>query len=93
VPEGEPTVVAGDLNEGATGPAWQTLAARLPPVTPDAPTFPARHPQHRIDAIFVSPQLRAVDGRPRPDFGAGDLVAATDHLPVWVDLDVSVLAR
>ena len=46
---GGPLVVAGDLNEGADGRAWCSLAGRLRPVTEPAPTFTARHPRHRLD--------------------------------------------
>jgi endonuclease/exonuclease/phosphatase family metal-dependent hydrolase len=86
-----PLVVAGDLNEGPDGQAWISIAARLPVVTGDTPTFPASNPHRRLDAIFASPQLSVVpDGR--IDLGTADLAAASDHLPVWVDLDFSGVA-
>ena len=91
VPGQGPLVVAGDLNEGPQGQAWMTLAGRLGVVTDDAPTFPASNPHHRIDAIFASPALTVVRSGPLA-LDAGDLAAASDHLPVWVDLDVSTLA-
>lgn len=88
-----PMVVAGDLNETCDGAAWRAIEQRLPTVSGDAPTFPARHPRHRIDAVFASRGIAAVVERPQPELGQPDLVAATDHLPVWVDLDVSSLGR
>ena len=89
----EPLVLAGDLNEGPQGQAWTAIARRLRVVSGEAPTFPAGSPRHRLDVVFASPTL------PVAPSGAGatveldpaDLVAATDHLPVWVDLDLSGL--
>lgn len=74
-------VVAGDLNEGPSGPAWQALAAGRTAV-PTGPTYPARAPRRRIDAVLVGPRWRAT---PVP---ADDvrLSVASDHLPVVCDL-------
>jgi endonuclease/exonuclease/phosphatase family metal-dependent hydrolase len=47
-------------------------------------TFPTHAPVKRIDAIFGSPELR-----PEPvtiEVSAADLHAATDHLPLAVDV-------
>ena len=98
----EPLVVAGDLNEGPDGKAWKAIAGRLRVASGEAPTFPAGSPRHRLDVIFASPGLRvASSGTPGPngdrrdsgrvELDPADLVAATDHLPVWVDLDLSDL--
>jgi len=88
LPEDGPLVVAGDLNEESSGQAWMSLARRARVVTGDAPTFPASSPRHRLDAIFASPGLAVVSGAP-VEVDPADLVAATDHLPVWVDLELS----
>lgn len=85
-------VIAGDLNEGPDGPAWQAFASRLNVVTGEAPTFPSRAPDHRLDVIFASPQLRPAVPLATVRVDATDLRAATDHLPVWTDLDLSSLA-
>ncbi|HET7660834.1 MAG TPA: endonuclease/exonuclease/phosphatase family protein [Oryzihumus sp.] len=85
----EALVVAGDLNEVSTGRAWRTLASRLPQVSPDRPTFSARHPRLAIDGVFASLPALPDDPVPAPD--PADLVRASDHLPVWADLDVSRL--
>ena len=85
-----PLVVAGDLNEGEDGRAWAALAGRLRPVSETTPTFTARHPRHRLDVIFASGSLELLAHRP-VDLDPADLVAASDHLPVWVDLDVRSL--
>ena len=91
LPGDGPLVVAGDLNEGSDGQAWMAIAGRLCAVTGDAPTFPASNPRHRLDVIFVSPELSVVAGAP-VELDPADLVAASDHLPVWVDLDLSCVA-
>jgi endonuclease/exonuclease/phosphatase family metal-dependent hydrolase len=85
------TVVAGDLNEGPNGQAWMAIAGRLGAVSRDAPTFPASNPRHRLDVIFASPELSVVPSTPA-ELDPEDLLAASDHLPVWVDLDLSSLA-
>lgn len=82
-----PTVVAGDLNETVGGRAWTLLGERLREVTPDVPTFPAARPQHRIDAVFASADIPVLTG-PAPDLDPTLLRRASDHLPVWVDLDL-----
>ena len=90
LPSDRPLVVAGDLNEGEDGRAWAAVAGRLRPVSETTPTFTARHPRHRLDVIFASGSLEVLAHRP-VDLDPADLVAASDHLPVWVDLDVRSL--
>ncbi|QFG68247.1 endonuclease/exonuclease/phosphatase family protein [Ornithinimicrobium pratense] len=80
-----PLVVGGDLNEGPSGAAWGVLATGLAVVSDDRPTYPARKPQHRIDAIFSRGHVLAIPGDPQLLQGM-PLERATDHLPVWVDL-------
>lgn len=85
VPPQGPLVVGGDLNENADGRAWQLIADRLVEVSDDRPTFPAAGPQHRLDAIF-SRGHRSVRPCDPALLDGQDLAAASDHLPVWVDL-------
>ncbi|HLS46791.1 MAG TPA: endonuclease/exonuclease/phosphatase family protein [Ornithinicoccus sp.] len=82
-----PFVIGGDLNESSQGRAWGLLGERLRLASPDGPTFPAAGPKHWIDAIFVSADLTVL---PHEDVALERelLSAATDHLPVWVDLEV-----
>ncbi|CCH77779.1 conserved hypothetical protein [Nostocoides japonicum T1-X7] len=83
----ERAVVCGDLNEEA-GPASDVLRrAGLGPVSPPEPTFPARSPRRRLDVVLATPDL-AVLPHVAVDLPAADLVRASDHRPVWVDLDV-----
>ncbi len=80
-----PYVVCGDLNE-TPGPAWQPLLALAgDPAPSGAPTFPAGREDKRLDAVLVGTGLRVGsygDGGADP----ADVVAATDHRPVVVDL-------
>lgn len=82
-----PFLIGGDLNESSSGGAWRLLSERLPLASPDRPTFPSARPKSWIDAIFASPQLMVLphqDVTLEPEL----LAAATDHLPVWVDIAV-----
>jgi len=80
-----PLVVAGDLNELADGAAYRALAAPLRVVTGDRPTYPAHAPRLALDVVFVTDDVRVVEGRPAR-LDESDVRAASDHRPVWVDL-------
>lgn len=83
----EPVVLAGDLNEEEQGRASRLLAGRLARVSGDSPTYPSWQPQHALDVIFAS---TAVTVRPPTgaDLDPDDLAAASDHRPVWVDVQM-----
>ena len=101
-----PYVVAGDLNEGPEGPAWADFAdlVRDPVVAGGrgigagvavGPTFPARSPRRRIDAVLVSEGVVVERLRvPNADDGVDpvDLALASDHLPVVADVRVNSAA-
>ncbi len=77
-------VVAGDLNEDPGGPARRRLALHLHDVTAaSGPTFTARNPRRRIDAVLASSGITGTGAR-RLD--ADPARTASDHLPVVVDL-------
>jgi endonuclease/exonuclease/phosphatase family metal-dependent hydrolase len=82
---GGPVVLAGDLNEGSSGRAWQLLAGQLRLVSPATPTYPARAPRRLLDVVFASPEVDVLPPA-EPALDEADLVAASDHRPVWVDL-------
>ena len=91
-----PYVVAGDLNEPPTGPAWAAFGPLLSDAAgglPEAgaPTYPSRAPRHRIDAVLLSPRLQverlAIAGDAE-QLSVDDLRAASDHLPLVADLTV-----
>ena len=86
---GGPVLLAGDLNEGQTGQAWQLFAAPLHLVSPTTPTFPAKAPRKLLDVIFASREL-AVRPHAPLHLDEADLVAASDHRPTWVDLDLDL---
>lgn len=83
-------VVAGDLNEPPSGPAWAVLRERLLDAGPACPpTYPARAPRARIDGVLVSPELAVVTigvAGPAEGLWPADLRAASDHLPVIATL-------
>lgn len=82
---GSPLVVVGDLNELPGSPSWRALeAAGLVDAAAGAgPTFPAARPAQRIDAVLVGYGLGVTEARVLDDPAAR---AASDHLPVLVDL-------
>jgi endonuclease/exonuclease/phosphatase family metal-dependent hydrolase len=83
---GTPYLLVGDLNETPDGPVWARLAAEgLVDLGADAgPTFPSRAPERRIDGALATPGLAA---RVLPLTAAKeDLAAASDHLPLLVEL-------
>ncbi|CNG79854.1 Uncharacterized protein conserved in bacteria [Mycobacterium tuberculosis] len=89
---GAPVVLAGDINEEPGGDSWARLtehfrdAYEVAP-TGGGPTFPARDPARRIDAVFADPAIRITAcGVPADEAVARDYPAATDHRPVAADL-------
>ncbi|NMR19787.1 endonuclease/exonuclease/phosphatase family protein [Cellulomonas fimi] len=80
-----PRVVVGDLNEQPGGEVWGRLTRHLrDAVEPAAPTFSARRPRRRIDAVLISPDLRVVEATVLRDDRTR---RASDHLPIVVDLE------
>lgn len=86
-----PTVLGGDLNEEPNGAVWGSLRRTMVEMSADTSTYSARDPHKRIDGIFASGGVTGTT----PDLGLDpvELAAATDHLPVVVDLDVTSLAE
>jgi endonuclease/exonuclease/phosphatase family metal-dependent hydrolase len=83
-----PLIAGGDLNEGPGGGAWRTVADGLVDAAETAggalqPTYPASVPRHRLDALFVSPDVRIARYEV---IGTDQARRASDHLPVLVDL-------
>ncbi|MGX2997731.1 endonuclease/exonuclease/phosphatase family protein [Streptomyces sp. JNUCC 64] len=89
-------VAGGDLNERPDGPAFRRLADALQDGWATAPwgsehTSPATAPHQRIDAVLATPGVEVLGcGVPDqlPGVTAGDLRAATDHLPVLATLRI-----
>jgi endonuclease/exonuclease/phosphatase family metal-dependent hydrolase len=85
------TVLAGDINERPDRPVWRAIADEFTDAgaTDDTPTFSTRDPRRRIDGVFVRGPARVaaygvVDGM--------DVLAASDHRPVVVDLEMEPVA-
>jgi len=81
---GVPTVLAGDVNEEPSDPAWKTLAAQYRDAYAVAPvggefTYSSTRPVRRIDGIFVDPRIDVVEcGVP----DVPGIERASDHRPV-----------
>jgi endonuclease/exonuclease/phosphatase family metal-dependent hydrolase len=90
---GTPYLLVGDLNETPDGSVWARIAeAGLTDLGADAgPTFPSRAPERRIDGALVTAGLaaRIVPLGEVPALEQADLAAASDHLPMLVELSVS----
>lgn len=82
---GGEVVLAGDLNEGESGQAWQAFAGVMRPVSPLVPTYPADRPRKVLDVIFASAGLQAEPHVPL-DIAEADVVAGSDHRPTWADI-------
>jgi endonuclease/exonuclease/phosphatase family metal-dependent hydrolase len=84
---GSPMVLAGDLNEGEEGRAWGLIAGSMSLISPTTPTFPAARPRVLLDAVFGSAELKV---HPHAEIALpmADVVAASDHRPVWVDVEL-----
>jgi endonuclease/exonuclease/phosphatase family metal-dependent hydrolase len=78
-----PAVLAGDLNEPPDGPSWRALADVVrDPGANSAPTFTARHPRRRIDAVLAAPEVEVLDYGWPPGVSEEDVLLASDHRPV-----------
>lgn len=81
-----PALLAGDLNEQSDGAAWQFFGGSMRPVSPLVPTYPSAKPDRVLDVIFATPEVTVLPHREVP-WVWEDLKAATDHRPVWVDIE------
>jgi endonuclease/exonuclease/phosphatase family metal-dependent hydrolase len=93
-----PTILAGDLNATPERPEVGMLETILREVDPRRlPTWPTREiqyrdwsepagPSHKIDYIFVSPELRVIEGGPDESY------SHSDHLPMIATIEIGVPA-
>lgn len=72
-----PLVLGADVNEEPGGPAWAALSDGLAGGSP-GPTFPARRPRRRIDALLTTLEVRTLE--------VVDTGAASDHLALVAEL-------
>ena len=82
-------VLGGDLNETYGEGAWRDLGVRMRQVTGDTLTSPSGTPGKTIDGLLTSGPVSATV----PRLGLDPLLlrTATDHRPVYVDLDLTEL--
>ncbi len=90
---GVPTILAGDVNEEPSGPAWALLTARYVDAYAAAPrgggdTYSARLPQRRIDGIFVEPPIAVLECGVPLLAAMDDVERASDHRPVLAVVSV-----
>ena len=77
-----PALIAGDMNEWTGARGLEALSGFE--VIAPGPSFPARRPLLALDRVALGPGLRLS----ATGVASGTLARiASDHLPVWVDLD------
>ena len=82
------SLIAGDLNEEDSGRAFALLAQGHRLVTDGALTFPVSNPDKALDVVFATPNVVVRPGRPL-DLDEADVRAASDHRPVWVEVEMA----
>jgi endonuclease/exonuclease/phosphatase family metal-dependent hydrolase len=91
VPANEPLVFCGDLNSGPSSDTYKQVSRLLTDVQTASnsgsveATFHAKSPFFRIDHIFVSSHFTPLKTEVRT---TADTAAASDHLPLVVDLEL-----
>ncbi len=83
-----PLVMCGDFNERPEGPCWQAFRdiGLVDHADPHAFTSNATDPVKRIDGLLVRGARVLEHVVPEPP--AGELAAASDHLPVLARIDI-----
>jgi endonuclease/exonuclease/phosphatase family metal-dependent hydrolase len=91
VPANEPLVFCGDLNSGPSSDTYKQVSRLLTDVQtasnngPVEATFHAKNPFFRLDHIFVSSHFTPLKTEV---CRTADTAAASDHLPLVVDLEL-----
>lgn len=89
---GAPVIVAGDMNENPRAAAWTELSAVVRDCGSEQElTFPAARPQHRIDAVMVTPDVEVISEQAisaTSTVSPERLRGATDHRPVVAEVAV-----
>ena len=83
-----PTLVMGDTNEWRAHGGCIADFARTFALAPTGPSYHARRPVAALDRILVGPGVRTLaSGTHHSPLAA----RASDHLPVWADVEVATL--
>jgi endonuclease/exonuclease/phosphatase family metal-dependent hydrolase len=90
VPPEVPVIVAGDVNDRPGSPTWRAMCERRADALATAGvgsvlTSSARAPHQTIDGVFVDSRIRIVSARV---LDHPDVMIASDHRPVLVELDL-----
>ena len=90
VPADVPVIVAGDVNDRPGSPTWRAMCERRVDAlgtvgVGSALTSAARDPHQTIDGVFVDPRIRIVSAQV---LDQPDVLIASDHRPVLVEVDV-----
>lgn len=85
-PGSPPTLLMGDLNEWRATAGAISDFGREHQIVPTGPSFHARMPVAALDRIFVRGDLRVDDAGVHHSARSA---VASDHLPVWVRLDLA----
>ena len=85
-----PALLMGDLNEWSRAGGCLADFARTHHFAPTTASFHARRPVARLDRIMATPDLAfAAAGTHRSMLAA----VASDHLPIWADIDGTAATR
>jgi endonuclease/exonuclease/phosphatase family metal-dependent hydrolase len=84
------TVMMGDLNEWTRGRGCLQEFGHSHNFAPTDPSFPARRPVARLDRIMASHAVEITDCGTHRSLMA---CQASDHLPIWAQLDVRRASR
>ncbi len=85
-----PVFLCGDINSQPTSEVLETLQQSWNLLSAIESTFPSRKPRNCIDYIFHykrSLPVKKVEAHTMTKFYDGDVTTASDHLPIYVDVE------
>ena len=85
----KPVFLAGDFNDVPDSPVIRQLSRDWTLLSPLGDSYSAKNPHVCIDYIFAlhnGVRVAVGGGAIATDFASGDVLAASDHLPVYVDV-------
>lgn len=85
-----PTIIMGDTNEWRPHAGCLVDFAHKFVIAPTGPSFHSRRPVGRLDRIMVDHEIRIVDCGVHHSALAA---RASDHLPVWADVELAADTR
>lgn len=85
----QPTVIMGDFNNWNPEAGCIAVFGQRFDFAPPAPTFHASRPVAPLDRIGVSPEVRVLE---QGVLREGSATVASDHLPLWADIEIATAA-